>query len=349
MYKIANGKTSKIEARTLLEGFTGSSFRVGVSNNVLEGLFNSMASSGILGGLNDKENLYLDQITQEKMAEAVGSWLGELTGGYTNNLYLGGLNQMTAMWDDESAKVRDSKQLFSMGAMERGKEAFFNQAKKNIPNFQRLFPSVPILNQISEEYTKESLPLFASPVKSGTILTEGPILSFFGFKTKAAATPIERELIKYGYESWEVMYPTGDRRVDSLIKKELGKYIETNLARTIQTQTYKNKTDIEKEVFLSGQLAQARNLAKSRAENIYKVGDGKKEDVDIFDKVKWIRLPRLAKKLAIEYFANREKQALRKKYGTALGYTPRTIGEEGAPSYKEAADIGRSLYNQQRR
>ena len=77
---------------------------------------------------------------------------------------------------------------------------------------------------------------------SGTILTEGPILSFFGFKTKAAATPIERELIKYGYESWEVMYPTGDRRVDSLIKKELGKYIETNLARTIQTQTYKNKT-----------------------------------------------------------------------------------------------------------
>ena len=58
------------------------------------------------------------------MAEAVGSWLGELTGGYTNNLYLGGLNQMTAMWDDESAKVRDSKQLFSMGAMERGKEAF---------------------------------------------------------------------------------------------------------------------------------------------------------------------------------------------------------------------------------
>ena len=349
MYKIANGKTSKIEARTLLEGFTGSSFRVGVSNNVLEGLFNSIASSGILGGLNDKENLYLDQITQEKMAEAVGSWLGELTGGYTNNLYLGGLNQMTAMWDDESAKVRDSKQLFSMGAMERGKEAFFNQAKKNIPNFQRLFPSVPILNQISEEYTKESLPLFASPVKSGTILTEGPILSFFGFKTKAAATPIERELIKYGYESWEVMYPTGDRRVDSLIKKELGKYIETNLARTIQTQTYKNKTDIEKEVFLSGQLAQARNLAKSRAENIYKVGDGKKEDVDIFDKVKWIRLPRLAKKLAIEYFANREKQALRKKYGTALGYTPRTIGEEGAPSYKEAADIGRSLYNQQRR
>ena len=87
----------------MLEGFTGSSFRVGVSNNVLEGLFYSMASSCILGGVNDKENLYLDQITQEKMAEAVGSWLGELTGGYTNDLYLGGLNQMTAMWDDEAA------------------------------------------------------------------------------------------------------------------------------------------------------------------------------------------------------------------------------------------------------
>jgi len=349
IYKVANGKTSRLEGRAMIEGFTGSNFRVGVSNHVLEGLFNSVASSGLLGGLKDKENLYLDQVSQEKAAEAVGTWLGELTGGYTNNLYLGGINQITAIWDDEASKVRDSKQLYSSGTISRGKEAFFNQAKKNIPNFQRLFPSIPILNQINEEFSKESLPEFRSPVKSGTILTEGPVLSFFGFKTKAAATPIERELLKYGYESWEVMYPTGDRRVDGLIKRELGKYIETNLANVIETNTYKSKSDTQKEVYLSGQLAKARNIAKSRAENMYKVGQGKVEKGDIFDKVKWIRLPKLAKQLAIEHFAEREKNALIKEYGTDLGYIPRIIGEEGAPSYKEASDIGRSLYNQQKR
>ena len=347
MYKLANGKASKIEKRTLLEGFTGSSFRVGVSNHVLEGLFNSISSSGILGGLSEGDDLYLDQITQEKAAEAVGTWLGELTGGYTNNLYLGGLNQITAMWDDEASKIRDSKQLFSSGTISRGKEAFFNQAKKNIPNFERLFPNIPILNSISRDFSKESLPEFKSPVKSGTILTEGPILSFFGFKTKEAASPIERELLKFGFESWEVLYPSGDRRVDSLVKRELGKYIETRLADVIKTSAYKEKTDAQKETHLMGLLADARIVAKDRAENMYKVHKPK-DEIDIFDKVKWMRLPRLAKTLALEYFVDREKKALITQYGTDIGYIPRTIGEEGAPSYAEATKIGRSLYNRQR-
>ena len=96
-----------------------------------------------------------------------------------------------------------------------------------------------------------------------------------------------------------------------------------------------------------GLLADARIVAKDRAENMYKVHKPK-DEIDIFDKVKWMRLPRLAKTLALEYFVDREKKALITQYGTDIGYIPRTIGEEGAPSYAEATKIGRSLYNRQR-
>ena len=39
-------------------------------------------------------------------------------------------------------------------------------------------------------------------------------------------TPIERELIKHGFESWEVSVPSGDRRVDHFVKQELSKIIK---------------------------------------------------------------------------------------------------------------------------
>ena len=177
------------------------------------------------------------------------------------------------------------------------------------------------------------------------------MLSFFGFKIKEYRTPIEEELLERGFESWEVMIPTGDRQVDALVKTELGKIIERDFPDlTINSPVYQNKTSTEKESFLLGQLEIARKKAKEIAElefnkNRNKVSEYSYDAMPFspFDKLKWDKTPKRAKILAEEALLELQRRDHIEIYGNDMYFVYRPVSRLG--NYGYAADLARTLYN----
>jgi len=348
MAKLHLGKdTSEMfELRTMIDALSGISFRTGVANVVISGLFDKLSEEvGDYTQSEAKGAKYLNLKQREKLAEITGKWLGELTGGYTNNLVLGGLNEIIDALSAESAIVRDSKVVEGWGAWERGKNSFFNSAKKNIPNLDRL--GLPF----NKKFSKETLPEFRSPTRSGTITKRVPMLSFFGFKIREYRTPIEEELLERGFESWEVMIPTGDRQVDALIKTELGKIIERDFpALTVDSPIYQQKTDTEKETFLLGQLEIARKQAKEAAELNFRENKNKVSEYSYdampftpFEKLKWDKTPKRARILAEEALLELQRRDHIEIYGNDMYFVYRPVNRLG--NYGYAADLAKTLYN----
>ena len=310
----------KIPQRTAFEAFTGANFRVGASSIFLDGFFNLFKGEGALPGLQDIDS-NLTNVQVERLGDALGTFAGELTGGFTNNLVVGGLNEIIDMIDDESAIIRDSKMVEGVGALERAKNAYLNQASKNLP------------------YFKKQLPEFKSPTRTDTIVKKQPILSFLGFKLKEYRTPVEEELIEHGFESWEIVTPTGDRRVDSIIKEEMAKLIETDLAPKIN-KTYYQKSMTEREVFIKGQLEKLRKRAKELAR--LTIDKSPNEAFNLFDRTDWMKLPAQARRLAEEEMMELKKaEYQRKTGGTLYGFDYGGITAEG--DYAIGVRLGKQL------
>tara|TARA_R110002020_G_scaffold380766_1_gene591932 strand:+ start:11413 stop:14880 length:3468 start_codon:yes stop_codon:yes gene_type:complete len=315
------GRLHELPQRQAFEAFTGANFRIGASSVFIDGFYNLFKDTeAALPGLKDVES-NLTNVQVERLGEALGTFAGELTGGFTNNLVLGGLNEIIDMIDDESSVIRDSKMVDGVGALDRAKNAYLNQATKNLP------------------YFKKELPEFKSPTRSETIYKKQPILSFLGFKLKEYRTPAEEELIEHGFESWEIVTPTGDRRVDSAIKEEVAKLIETDLTPKIN-KTYYKKTYDQRETFIQGELQRIRKRAKERARlNLSKSTD---EGFNLFDRTDWLRLTADARRAAeTEMMEIKKREYQRKTGGTLYGFDYRGITAEG--DYALGVRLGRML------
>jgi len=263
----------KIDMKTVFEGITGAQFRTGASSFMVDSLFKTIRSPS---GFTD--------ITGEKMAEYVGGYIGELVGGAMAPGRV--VRDVVAAFDKEEAVIRDTKQLKGKGAVERGLSSAENSILRNLPFVQKTFPEL-------ESATREGRIYKQSPL--GAQLT--------GVRKEERRTPIETELIKYGFENYKIVPSSGDREADSYVKKYMGVFVQDEIAKILEQDYYKNASETEKKVILKNNLNRFKSIAKriGKAEadtEAYEQGKG----FTPFDRAEFLRMPSASRKLANEYF-----------------------------------------------
>ena len=272
--KYSNDDLGSPEAKVALEGITGAQMRTGTSSYVVDTFFEQMQSEG--GGGSD--------IGAQRMGEIVGGYLGELTGGGLTPLRI--VSDVVAQFDSESAKVRDSSQAEGLTASERAVSSFTNKIIKNFPILQK------------------ALPEFESPTREGAIIKQSPLIGqLTGIRTEARRSDVEKELIGLGYENYKIVPSTGDKIADAYIKKHMGKLVETQLAKEIDNDSYRNKSYAARKATMQSKLKRYRRIAKLMGEaESRQAGD---KGYEPFDRAEWARVSKVQRQLADEYYKER--------------------------------------------
>ena len=299
MVKYANGETDKLSGRDILEGFTGAQFRAGAASYTIDRFYELLGQEG--------------SVTGEQVGETVGTYIGELFGGALTPLRV--VKDIQAAFDDEAAIVRDTRQVEGEGGVQRGFDSFLNASfHKNLPAFFG---------------TEKSLPALQSPTRSDYVRRQSPLLGqLLGLRFVERRTPVETELVRLGYENYEIMPSKGDKLVDSLIKRELAPLIEDVLSTVIATPAYEKSSEAEKKNMVKKQLEKFRKYATEIAKerSTYTALVEEQKPFTPFERNEFMRTPRDVRKLADEYFM--------KHYGE-------TVAESGR--YREGKAIGLAL------
>ena len=299
MVKYANGETDKLSGRDILEGFTGAQFRAGAASYTIDRFYELLGQEG--------------SVTGEQVGETVGTYIGELFGGALTPLRV--VKDIQAAFDDEAAIVRDTRQVEGEGGVQRGFDSFLNASfHKNLPAFFGI---------------EKSLPALQSPTRSDYVRRQSPLLGqLLGLRFVERRTPVETELVRLGYENYEIMPSKGDKLVDSLIKRELAPLIEDVLSTVIATPAYEKSSEAEKKNMVKKQLEKFRKYATEIAKerSTYTALVEEQKPFTPFERNEFMRTPRDVRKLADEYFM--------KHYGE-------TVAESGR--YREGKAIGLAL------
>ena len=273
LVKINKGTLGNTDARTLIEGFTGAQFRAGAASSTIDRFFE------IVGQEPDVAILQ-----SERMSEMVGEYLGELTGGYITQARM--FKDVMAQFRDESAIVRDSKQVTGEGAVERGLSSFTNTITKNLPFFD------------------EELPEYQDPTRPETPIRQSPLFGLLGVRKKERPTEIESELTSLGLLDYKIVKPTGDKSADALIKKHMGDLVENFMPTLVESERYKRYDNDEKKLAVNSLLTTLRATAKELAKDNAIKNQGDKTYTP-FDRAEWLRTPKLKRNIANNYY--REK------------------------------------------
>ena len=299
--KVANGEQDKLTGREFLEGFTGAQFRAGAAAYTVDRFFQMLGEEGA---------------TSEKIGDTAGTFIGELAGGFLTPARV--VKDIVAAFDEEEAIVRDVRQTEGETAFGRGFDIFLNTTlHKNLPTL----------------FTGADLPELESPTREAPVRRQSPLLGqLLGIRLTERRTPAETELVRLGYENYEIFPSTGDKLTDSLVKKELGPLVQDSIGELVKLKSYKNLTEAQKQNMMAKKLERLREFAKDIAKfdaNIKAI----KEDKEFtpFERTQYMRLPRRTRKLAEEYFIDNYGQSVAesKKYSLAI-----EIGRKLADIYK---------------
>lgn len=274
--KAGNGELDEIGVKEILEGITGAQMRTGASSFVVDTFFEELSAEAGGAGLTG--------IGAQRAGEIVGGYLGELTGAVFTPFRF--VEDTVAQFDKNLAIVRDSSQAEGMDFYERATSAFVNKNLKKIP------------------LGSYALPELESPTREGPVIRQSPLVGqLTGMRMEQKRTDIESELISLGFENYNLVPSTGDKIADSFIKKHMGRLVETQLAREIDNDTFRNKSTPQKKASIKNKLRRYRKLAKLMG----KAEAGKPNEVGYkpFDRAEWSKLPKVARSLADEYYIER--------------------------------------------
>jgi len=267
--KYGRGDLDKLSTKDYLDGFTGAQFRAGAASYTVDKFFEVVNSEG-----------GIESIGQEKFGEIIGGYVGDVTSGFSTPARI--VKDIVAAFDEEEAIVRDSSSIDGTGMRERAVNAFLAKIYKN----------APVLSK--------QLPEFESPTREDKILTQSPFLGqVIGLRFQERDNPVEKEITKAGIKNWQVLPSTGDKEADRLIKKELGSIVQFHLGTIVESDFYKQKKKINKEVFIRKYLIKLRKFAKEVAQAKY-VNKGK--PYTPFDRARWAKQTRRVRKLANQYY-----------------------------------------------
>ena len=256
-----------------IEGFTGAIFRNGASAYVIDNMFMGLGSA-------DEFN----NLEAERLAEKVTGYMSELVGGALTPLRV--MKDIEASFDKEAAIIRDSRQIEGIGAGERSLKTFQNTIQRNLPFISKNLPEKQFATRSGPVYEQSAI---------GKQLT--------GRRFTPKKNTVERELVRFGMEEFEVLPTTGDKIADSYVKKFLGKLVEENLTKEINTDYYQGLSDLKKEASFNNKLKRYRKIAKQLGEGL-----AKKESFQLgkattpFDRAKYTKLTKRQRKLADDYY-----------------------------------------------
>tara|TARA_Y100000114_G_scaffold126101_1_gene122388 strand:+ start:2321 stop:5968 length:3648 start_codon:yes stop_codon:yes gene_type:complete len=288
----ALGKPDKLDAKEIIEGFTGATFRTGAGAYMIDNIFQSLGSEEGAGGLNG-----------EKIAEYMGGYLGELVGGGMTPIKM--LTDIEAAFDVEAAYVRDSRQLEEFGVM-RGVESFKNSATRNMPFLGGLTDKFGQFI-LGTDLSAQSQPIAESPTRDAPIVKQSTLgAQILGVRKEAVRNTLEKELANFNIKTFEVVPTTGDKKADAFIKARLGKFVERGLIRELESTSYQKLEGSQRKASLKNKLKRYRKLAKDMA-RIDAMIDAREEGKTFtaFDRAEYKKLTSAQRKLADEYYVER--------------------------------------------
>ena len=297
LVKWRNGDLDNAEpAGQLLAGITGSQLRPSRVQDFVGDLFETLTDADA------------DTVTGEKVGAILGDWAGSIAGRPFTAAQIG--RDIYAAFDDSEAIIRETRMVKGDGFGEVTANSFMNHLKSKVPVWQK------------------ELPEYRSPTTGGTVRRQSAAMAqFSGIKYMPTLTEIETELASKGIESYTILPKTGNKQADYYAKKSMPVYVDMLLGSTIASPWYKSQTKFKQKLIIDGQINEAKKLAKLIGEGEASMDAMRKgEGYTVYDKGKWAKTPREARKLANEYYMN--------NYG-------KTVEELGA--YAAGAKIGRAL------
>ena len=297
LVKWRNGELDNADpAGQLLAGITGSQLKPSRVQDFVGDLWETLTDADA------------DTVTGEKVGALLGDWAGSIAGRPFTAAQIG--RDIYAAFDDSEAIIRETRMVKGDGFGEVAANSFMNHLKSKVPVWQK------------------ELPEYRSPTTGGTVRRQSAAMAqFSGIKYMPTLTEIETELARKGIESYTILPKTGNKQADYYAKKSMPVYVNMLLGSTIASPWYKSQTKFKQKLIIDGQINEAKKLAALIGEgeasmDAMRNGDG----YTVYDKGKWAKTPKEARKLANEYYMN--------NYG-------KTVEELGA--YAAGAKIGRAL------
>tara|TARA_Y100000289_G_scaffold65514_1_gene79250 strand:- start:67 stop:1614 length:1548 start_codon:yes stop_codon:yes gene_type:complete len=304
MVKYQEDKLRNGLGQDFIEGFTGAIFRNGASSYVIDNMFMGFGSAD---EFNSTEG--------EKLGEKMSRYLGELVGGAMTPLRV--LKDIEASFSKEASIIRDSAQIEGIGGVERSVSTFKNAVQRNLPFVSKYLPEKEFATREGPMYEQSAI---------GKQLT--------GRRMSPQKNTIEKELVRFGLEEFQLLPTTGDKIADSYVKKFLGKMVEEQLTKAINTDYYRNLSDAKKEASFNNKLKVYRKFAKQLGEGLARQEANELGKATTpFDRAKYVKLTRRQRKLADEYYIE--------KYGKSVLDMQKE--EPDKNHYMMAVYLGRTL------
>jgi len=286
--KIA-GQPDKLDAKEIIEGFTGATFRTGAGAYMIDNVFQTLGSED-----------GAKQLKAEQIGEYMAGYLGELVGGGLTPLKV--LTDIEAAFDIEAAYVRDSKQIEGFG-VDRGLQAFKNATSRNLPFLGGLTDKFGQF-AFGTDLSAQSLPLAESPTRDKPMIKQSTLdAQLRGLRKTEVRNTLENELANFGLENYEIVTYSGDKKADAFTKARLGKFVEQGLLQELESESYQNLKGSKRKTALKNKLKRYRKLAKDIAK-IDAMMDAKEKGkaFTAFDRAEYKRLTSAQKSLAEEYY-----------------------------------------------
>ena len=306
--KIARGETDKISTKEIISGLTGAQLRTGASSYVVDTFFDL---------LNEEGNL--KDIKAEKVSEIVGKYVGEMGSMYLTPAKL--VTDTLAQFDKEQALIRDPRQVTGEGAIERGLDATRRTLLRQMPMAKY------------NPLRSDDDPVAESPTRDAPMYRQSPLVkALLGPQFRERQTAVEKEITKNGFETFNIVTPSGDKTADAYIKRFMGRLVENQLGNFIETDYYKGlDSPNKKKAAMNNMLIELRGIAKDLGEaEAWQETD---KAYTPFDRANWSRLPRNARSLADEYYLER--------YGKTVNEMQAI--EPDVPHFAIGIDIGKAL------
>jgi len=286
--KIA-GQPDKLDAKEIIEGFTGATFRTGAGAYMIDNVFQTLGSED-----------GAKQLKAEQIGEYMAGYLGELAGGGLTPLKV--LTDIEAAFDVEAAYVRDSKQIEGFG-VDRGLQAFKNATSRNLPFLGGLTDKFGQF-AFGTDLSGQSLPLSESPTRDKPIIKQSTIgAQLTGVRKTEVRNTLENELANFGLENYEIVTYSGDKKADAFTKARLGKFVEQGLIQELESESYQNLKGSKRKTALKNKLKRYRKLAKDVAKiDAMMDAEEKGKAFTAFDRAEYKRLTSAQKSLAEEYY-----------------------------------------------
>ena len=306
--KIARGETEKISSKEIISGLTGAQLRTGASAYVVDTFFDLLNQEG-----------NLKDIKAEKISEIVGQYVGEMGSMYLTPAKL--VTDTLAQFDKEQALIRDPRQVTGEGAIERGLDA----------TRRTLLRQMPIAKY--NPLRSDDDPVAESPTRDAPMYRQSPLVkALLGPQFRERQTAVEKEITKNGFETFNIVTPTGDKTADAYIKRFMGRLVENQLGNFIETDYYKGlDSPNKKKAAMNNMLIELRGIAKDLGEAEAWMETDKAYTP--FDRANWSKLPRNARSLADAYYVER--------YGSTVNEMQAL--EPDVPHFAIGIDIGKAL------